>query len=1073
VAVCSECGERNPDRARFCLGCGRPLGRSRPPAETRKTVTVLFTDVTGSTALGERLDTEPLSRVMARFFDTVRGVLERHGGTVQKFIGDAVMAVFGIPVVHEDDALRAVRAAGELGAGLAELNDELERDWGVTLQVRTGVNTGEVMAGNPGVDTALVVGDTVNVAARLEQTAGPGEVVLGQATWRLVRAAVEVEPLPPLAVKGKSHPLPVYRLVAVRPGGSAPLRRTRTPLVGRQEERVLIERAFERAATGRRCHLLTVLGPAGVGKTRLVSEALVAYAGQATVLAGRCLPYGEGITVSPVAEMARRSAGIDDTDSVEDARAKLDALLAGADHSDLLAQRVAQLVGLVPSAAPAEEAAWAVRMLLEHLARERPVVAVFDDLHWAEPTLLDLIEHVADWSRNSPLLLVSVARPDLLEQRPSWGGEKDNAWSLQLEPLDQAESHQLLERLVDSGSVDQRVGASIIAAAGGNPLFLEELLAMLMEDGLLRRQDGRWVAADRLTVRIPPTIHALLAARLDQLDADQRVVLERASVVGQTFEQAAAVALSPPEHRALVPSSLAALADKELLRAVRSGLPGEEAFQFRHLLIRDAAYEAIPRQARAELHERFAGWLETTTADRAQEHEEIIGYHLEQAYRYRSALGPADEHARQVATAAADRLAAAGQRALDGADMPAAVNLLARAVDLLGDRDPARLALLPDLARALTETGELTRAQTLLSDAIEGATAVGSRRTGADAVLERIRLRASLAVEGWAEEARREVERLLPVFEELGDERGLARAWALLGMTLRHWCQLEASEEARQRAVVFARRAGDEREAAANLGAFALAALDGPSPVAEGVRRCQRILAESKGQRRVEAQALLALAGLRAMEGQLAQARRLLAQSRSILDELGMRLLVAELLRVSAEVELLAGDPAAAGRDLRSGYRTLEGMGERSNRCLLAARLAHTLYAQGDEQQATHFLKVSEEGIAIDDFAARITWGAARSRLLAGQGRLVEAGTLAGMVVELARETDAISLRGTALLNLAEVTRLAGRPADAVPLVEEARALYRQKGNSVLVGRTASILNALDRGGGVGLDVSW
>jgi class 3 adenylate cyclase len=1063
VTVCAGCGEPNPDRARFCLGCGNPLaGAGQIPAETRKTVTVVFTDVSGSTALGERLDAESLSRVMARYFDTVRGVLERHGATVEKFIGDAVMAVFGIPAVHEDDALRAVRAAMELGVGLAELNAELERDWGVALQVRIGINTGEVMAGNPGVDSALMVGDAVNVAARLQQTAAPGDVVLGQPTWRLVRDAVVVERLAPRALKGKGVRLPAYRLLAVRPGVPGHVRRADAPLVDRQEEHALIEWACRRVIAGSGCHLLTVLGPAGVGKTRLVSEALAAHAGQATVLGGRCLPYGEGITLWPVAEMVRRAAEIDEADTMEGARVKLDALLAGAEQADFLAQRVAQLVGLAPSAAPAEEVAWVVRMLFEHLARDRPLVVVFDDLHWAEPALLDLVEYVADWSRDRPLLLVAIARAELLEQRSSWGGGKLNATSILLEPLNQAESDQLLERLLGAGQVDEAVRERITEAAGGNPLFLEELLAMLIEDGQLQEQDGRWMAADRLTVTVPPTIQALLAARLDCLDAEQRAVLERASVVGQAFEQAAVIALSPAEQRPAVPASLAALARKELLRAVGSGAPGGHAFQFRHLLIRDAAYEAIPKQVRAELHERFAGWLDATTAaDRAREYGEIIGYHLEQAYRYRAALGPVDERTRRVAADAADRLAAAGQRALDGADMPAAINLLARAASLLTDHDSARFALLPDLARALTETGELARAQALLTEVVEGAADTGDRRVGAYAVLERMRLRASLALEGWAEEARREAERLLPVFEELGDERGLAQAWGLLGATLRHWCQLEASEEARQRAVAFAQQAGDEREAAVNLGAFVLAALESPIPVFEGVRRCERVLGETKGQRRVEGQAYLALGGLRAMQGDMADARRLLARSRSIFDELGMRLLGAELLRVSGEVELLAGDLAAAEREFRTGYDMLGAIGERSTRCLLAALLARSLDAQGRAEEAAHFLQASEEDITTDDFAARIAWGSARSGLLASRGELREAETLAGMVVELARETDAVGLHGAALLDLAAVLRLAGRPADSLPLIEEAHALYRRKGNTVLVRRTEGILNEL------------
>ncbi|HYF10686.1 MAG TPA: adenylate/guanylate cyclase domain-containing protein, partial [Actinomycetota bacterium] len=405
MRACPACGEENSDRARFCQNCATPLGTGEDPAgDIRKVVTVVFADVTGSTALGERLDPEALRRVMTRYFDRMAEVIRSHGGTVEKFIGDAVMAVFGIPRLHEDDPIRAVRAAGGMLAALGDLNAELERDHGVGITIRIGVNTGEVVAGDPTGGQRLVTGDTVNVAARLEQAATPGDVLLGEPTFRLVKDAVDVEAVEPLELKGKSEPIPAYRLLDVRADVAGHERHLDSPLVGRQKELELLAQALDRAVTERTSHLFTLLGPAGVGKSRLVREFLDGADENATVLRGRCLSYGEGITFYPLGEVVHAAAGIDDADSPPEASRKLGVLLADAPDGERVSSLIGGLFGWSEPGSP-QDGFWAVRKLFEHLARERPVVVVFDDIHWAEPTFLELIDHLADWTRDAAVLV--------------------------------------------------------------------------------------------------------------------------------------------------------------------------------------------------------------------------------------------------------------------------------------------------------------------------------------------------------------------------------------------------------------------------------------------------------------------------------------------------------------------------------------------------------------------------------------------------------------------------------------------------------------------------------------------
>jgi class 3 adenylate cyclase len=559
VTTCPSCGTENPDGFRFCGSCGAALGEASLVREVRKTVTILFCDVTGSTAMGERLDSESLRRVMERYFQLARNVLERHGGTVEKFIGDAVMGVFGIPVVHEDDALRAARAAHELREELAGLNAGLRSEFGTELRVRIGVNTGEVVTSEGG---TLATGDAVNIAARLEQAAEPGEILIGDATRQLAEGALELERADPIEAKGKSEPLVAYRLLGVRPDTPGFERRFDAPFVGRAGELEQLVQAYARAVRDSSCQLFTVLGPAGMGKSRLVLE-FVESQPEAIVLRGRCLAYGEGITYFPLVEILEQVA----TD------AGLGRVIAADPEAPGLLNTVSTAIGLADEEVVSREDTFrAARRLFETFAGSSPLILIFDDLHWAEQTLLDLVDHIADWSREAPILLLCMARPEFLDSRPGWGGGKMNAATILLEPLSEDEAETLIENLLAGSDLPDLVRQRITASAEGNPLFVEQMLA------LLAQSDGNG------EVVVPPTIQALLATRLEQLPSGERIAAERASVIGKEFWRTALLEIGGEL------AALPGLVRKELIRPYRSALfPVEDAFRFRHQLIRDAA----------------------------------------------------------------------------------------------------------------------------------------------------------------------------------------------------------------------------------------------------------------------------------------------------------------------------------------------------------------------------------------------------------------------------------------------------------------------------------------------------
>ena len=923
MLTCADCGRESPDDFTFCPACSAPL-TPPTPQEVRKTVTVVFCDITGSTAMGERLDPESLRRVMARYFAEMRAALERHGGTVEKFIGDAVMAVFGVPAIHEDDALRAVRAAVEMRDAFRVLNKELERDYGVSLVARIGVNTGEVVAGDHG--DSLITGDAVNVAARLEQAAEPGTVLIGEKTLRLVRDAVVVEPVPPLEVKGKTEPLAAFRLVQVTPGVAGVARRLDSPMVGRERELARLRQTFESAIADRSCQLFTVLGTAGVGKSRLVEEFLGSL-GEATVLRGRCLPYGEGITFFPVGEVVKEAAGLEDFDAPDEIERKICAVL-GADGP--ACSTLAQLFAAADRDSSVEETFWAVRSFLEAVAETAPLAVVFDDIHWGEPTFLDLIEHIAGWAREAPILVLCVARPELLDERADWG-RGNNATTISLEPLSDDECGDLIGNMLGRATLPDEARDRILAAAEGTPLFVEEMLSMLIDDGSLARDGDRWVATGPLVdLRVPPTIQALLAARLEQLTGEERAAIQRAAVCGKQFHVGAVAALLDGDGREVRPA-LMSLVRRDLIRPDRSMLAGEDAFRFRHQLIRDAAYDAAPKALRAELHERYADWLEGVGEARVEEFEEILAYHLEQAHRLLSALGPLHDAGRELALRAAGHYTASARRASDRSDDRAAATLFRHAADLLPGSHPDRPRALYDVGRASLRGLDPRVASDALDEAAAAAATSGQRSIEWMARIDRGLMQTMIDPIGFTtDDLRAEVAAARAALEE-DDDEALAIVW--MGLVQVEWnpCRFDAAREAAIHGVEHARRSGD-RSLLMDAVTLKLATeLLGSTSPAEGRPSLDGAVTELGRDGFIGHVVHVHTACLDAMTGDFDRAREHIRESEALAERFGSELWAAACYEFGGHIELMAGDPAAAE------HRTA-----RSTNCIDAPGTKHT-----------------------------------------------------------------------------------------------------------------------------------
>ncbi len=689
--------------------CGTALGTGPTALGLRKIVTIVRSDLVGSTKLGEGLSPETLRQVLARYFDAMSEVLMRHEGASQRFIGDAVMAVFGIPTVHEDDALRAVRAANEMRAALRELNEQLDVRWGVRLQARTGVNTGEVIVGDPSQGEDFVSGEAVNVATRLERSAPPREILIGEQTLELVRGTVLVQAVEPIEVEGKRQSVRAFRLLDVASPDRGIDRRLSSPLVGRERELQVLREAFDRTVSAGTCELVTVVGPAGVGKTRLASDFVRSLGGTATAVTGRCLSYGQGLTFWPLREIVAELAGTEDGDSPDEVLTGLTRLLPADDDRATVAERVAAALGVVDSSAYPEDTFWAVRKLLEAVASERPLVVVLEDVQWAEPTFLELIEYLPMAIGSRPVLLLVVTRAELFDVRPNFAQGLPGARRIDVQSLDEADCLALVEQLVGEAGVARDLSDRVAVSAEGNPLFVEELVRMLI--------DERHLGQDASALPMPPTIQAVLAARLDRLDSAELAIVKAAAVIGKSFSDEAALELAGRRDRSELESQLGALVRKQIIEPDGGRFGGRRTFSFKHILLRDVAYQGILKAQRADLHERYADWLEREAGERAGEYQEILGHHLERSVHNLSELAPIDERP-ELATRAARHLGASGTRALARGDIRPAVSLLERAVSLLPDDDPTRRDLTLKLGIGLAESGDLSRADALLADRI-------------------------------------------------------------------------------------------------------------------------------------------------------------------------------------------------------------------------------------------------------------------------------------------------------------------------------------------------------------------
>jgi class 3 adenylate cyclase/tetratricopeptide (TPR) repeat protein len=1017
--------EREPTTAPVAVDVVAPA----EPIRGRRPSTVVFADVVDSTALGEQLDPESVHRILERYSEIASEILERHGGEVEKFIGDAVVAFFGMTELHEDDALRAVRAAHELRAAVKALRDELMEASGIDLGIRIGVNSGDVFVGGGAGRETFATGDSVNVAARLEQGAEAWEILLGERTYRLVAEEVDAEPLDPIEVKGRAAPVHAWRLLGLPEPQTVPVRVT-TPYVGRRREKDALRQAFASSSDQQTCRLCTIVGPAGIGKTRIARELVAEAREAATIAIGRCLSYGEGVTYHPLIEIVRQLAGDDPAEGIS-------RLMAADEDAGLVARRMQGLVGLSDETAPVEETFWAVRKLFEAAASERPLIVGFEDVHWAESLLLDLIEYLVGFSTGKPIFIVCLTRPDLLETRPSWAVDGADRSVVVLDALPEEDARALVESL-SGGELEPPEIARIVRTAEGNPLFLEQLVATDEERG------GR-------AANLPPSIQAVLAARIASLDPAERTVLERASVEGRHFRWSAVAALLSDAERETLGKHLMALVRRQLIQPNPSAASTEDAFRFTHVLIQEAAYDAIPKEVRADLHEQLARRLASTD----DTEDQIVGFHLERSYRCRAELGLVGDHERLLAAEAAGRLEAAGHKAFVLGDPAACAEMLDRATSLLPPDDPTRLGLLPTLGAAMFEAGRLADADRVLTEAIERS--AGDELLEARARVERqfVRLQAE---PGTLEEAQRVADAVLAVFQDRDDDLGMCRAWGLKASIAWIHGQGARADEAWQKAAEHAAHAGETRELFEILDWRATAAVVGPTPVDEAIELCLDIRGKVAGSPVAVAETVHPLATLYAMRGEFDVARELLQEGNAILQELG-GIYSAAISHHESFVEMLAGRPDVAAERLRRAYARLEEMGGRDLLATTAAMLAQALLAQDRPEEALHFCEVSRKAAAPEDLWSQVDGAGAYAKILARRGGEGEAETLAREAVELAASTDFLTLRGAAFLDLAEVLEVGGQAAGAVDALSAGLELYEQKGDLVSAKRARARLD--------------
>jgi class 3 adenylate cyclase len=1051
VSVCPSCGHGNQVGAKFCSECGAALVTDELLArEERKVVTVLFADLVGFTARAEQLDPEDVRAVLSPYYARLRSELERFGGTVEKFIGDAVMALFGAPAAHEDDPERAVRAALAI------------RDWvreEGQIQVRVGVNTGEalvVVGAQPAAGEGMAAGDVVNTAARLQAAAPVNGVLAGERTFRATRTVIEYRPVPPVAAKGKRDPVPAWEAVHARSRlGVDVLHRARTALVGRDRELAVLRDALARVRAERSPQLVTLVGVPGIGKSRLVFELSQIAEADPELISwrqGRSLPYGERVSFWALAEMIKAQAGILEDDAPGEARAKLAAMaadmLGGVPETEWVTRHLGSLAGLGGDGAPAGGhrgevfAAW--RQFVEALAEARPLVLVFEDLHWADDGLLDFVDYLAGWAGPVPLLVVGTARPELLARRPGWAGGKPNAVTLSLAPLSEQDTARLIGSLLGRPVLEAGQQALLLAQAGGNPLYAEQYVQMLAERGAGQQPP------------LPDSIQGIIAARLDLLGPAEKRLLLDAAVIGKVFWPGAVAALGGTPGRDELDEHLHGLERKQFIRRDRrSSVAGETQYAFGHVLVRDVAYAQIPRAARATKHAAAAGWIESL--GRAEDHAEMLAHH------YQSALDLARAAGQEVA-GLAPRARAALQQAGDRAVALDAFGSAAgyyRAALALWPKDAhlQRASLLRLLGTALHEAGEPGQAEAVLAEGSQLAEAAG-----AAALQARIRIlltQIRISQGGPLDQGLAQCQAAAAVLEAEGDLEGLAKAWELTGM-IRMWLgDSPADQQAFERAMACARQAGHRRMQYWAASWLIATFIQLPIPVDAAILRTEQLLQTADGEPWAEADLLMPLSMLYAYAGRFADAREALARAQSVFRRSEAKIRWALPADRAGKIELIAGDPASAEQYLREAYQAYRAMGERGYLSSIAGWLAEALYAQGRLDEAQQVTEEAQAAAAPEDIDAQAWWRVVRAKVLARRGQSPAAQTLLDEAETLVSPTSWATLQAETLMARAEVDRLAGAPEQAETSLRAALRIYQDRHATPLAEQAAAALASL------------
>jgi class 3 adenylate cyclase/tetratricopeptide (TPR) repeat protein len=977
-------------------------------------VTVLFCDMVGFTAASDRADPEDVRARLRPYHARLRSEIERFGGTVEKFIGDAVMAVYGAPMAHEDDAERAVRSGLRIIEAIAEMN---EADPGLGLQVRIGINTGEAVVAlgtRPEQGESIVAGDVVNTAARLQQVAPVGATAVGEVTYRTTRDAIEYEPLDPVTVKGKAEPLPIWHATAAkaRLGAEADLRPT-TPFIGRGGDLALLRQTYDRAVRESGAQLVTLTGEPGVGKSRLLSEFRTSLDAEPELISwrqGRCLPYGEGITFWALGEILKSQSGILESDSPEQATEKLEAVIPRAieDPSDRewMQGRLAPLVGArTPEAAGTVErgeyfTAW--RRFLEALASEHPLVLVFDDLHWADDPMLDFVEHLVDWSTGVPLLVIAVGRPELYEQRAGWGGGKRNSASIALGPLSQEETARLITALLEEAVLPAETQAVLLERAGGNPLYAEEFARMLIDRGIIQRRGRVMALARGVEISVPETVQALIAARLDTLTLDRKSLLFDAAVVGKVFWAGALAAMGSADPIA-VEEGLHELARKELVRPSRTSSVKDQAeYSFWHLLVRDVAYGMIPRASRAAKHRAAAEWIERMSGERVADAAELVAHHYVQALEL--ARASRTDHTEELEQAARKFLVLAGDRAMQ-LDMGRAETYYRQALEILGRDDPERAVVLTKAAESTFLSGNMVEAERDYDEAIGALRAQGNALAAADAMVSLTLLH---GFRGRTALARRLMEELVEMLEREPPGPQLARAYGQIARD--NWLSGRAEE-----ATEWASKA---LKLAEDLGIREVAVM---ARQVRGGSRCE--LGDAGG---------------------LDDLRR--ALELSLEYGLGIET-VRGHINLGEQIWYIEG-PARGLELMQAGIDFGERRGITSPVMWTKGQALWLLFELGEWEQ---LLNSADELIAWDRLHGGSYFGVwaltARAQILALRGQLGEATELEGEYLPRAREIGDPQILTPALAVAAATERAVGDRAATLALVEEFDQVSRERGD--------------------------